>query len=116
MEVTPDSMENFGLMNTVISVCRLYCNYRGDIYPWVLTQTSLHLSLKSIYLVLIQIKFYFYGHTTGNTLTPINATPKIPPNSIEEHKLVNFKIVAILEHQWRPFFGVLVKRGGRGIQ
>ena len=80
MEVTPDSMENFGLLNTVISVCRLYCNSRGNINPWVLTQTSLHLSLKSIYLVLIQIKIYFSGHTIGNTPIPINATTKITPN------------------------------------
>ena len=39
---------------------------------------------------LIEIIFDFYGHTTDDTLAPLNASPIVFPNLIEEIKQVHF--------------------------
>ena len=40
-------------------------------------------------MVLIEIKIYFYGHTTSNTLAPLKNPPKSRQDPIKELKLVN---------------------------
>ena len=56
-----------------------------------------------------------YGHTTDDTLAPLNASPKSLPNPIEEIKMVIFKIEEILELRLWSFIGVPFDRGGGGI-